>query len=156
MFELIRNVSSCEALLPEGTDNVSPSKVDSCKQMVSGKDHRSKSVPFEMYKTRTTVEVRRETFLDVVCDALAEYKYVGPNQRADLVLACRYVILYLSEIKITHTALKKGGLGFIFPWRSLVNSTQLVLVTNLKKCACMCDILAIYFTCCLSLCVGTE
>ncbi|KAJ0970313.1 hypothetical protein J5N97_023190 [Dioscorea zingiberensis] len=31
----------------------------------------------------------RDTFLNVVCDALAEYKYVGPNQRADLMLACR-------------------------------------------------------------------
>lgn len=95
VFELIRNVSSCNALLPEGAENVSPSKAEACKHVVSGKDDRSKSVPFEMYKTRTTVVVGRETFLDVVCDALAEYKYVGPNQRADLVLACRYGVLYL-------------------------------------------------------------
>lgn len=47
--------------------------------------------PFESYKRRTTAVVNRETFLNVVCDALAEYKYVGPNQRADLVMACRYV-----------------------------------------------------------------
>lgn len=103
VFELIRNVSSCEALLPEGIENVSPSKSEASKNTVSGKDHKSKSVPFEMYKTRTTVVVRRETFLDVVCDALAEYKYVGPNQRADLVLACRYEVLYLLEIIISHT-----------------------------------------------------
>lgn len=94
VFELIRNVSSCNALLPEGTENVSPSKDEACRHVVSGKDDRSKSVPFEMYKTRTTVVVGRETFLDVVCDALADYKYVGPNQRADLVLACRYEVLY--------------------------------------------------------------
>ncbi|KAK9124207.1 hypothetical protein Sjap_013809 [Stephania japonica] len=49
----------------------------------------SNSKPFELYKRRTTVIVRRETFLDVVCDALSQYKYVSPNQRADLVLACR-------------------------------------------------------------------
>lgn len=52
-------------------------------------DGRSKSKPFELYKRRTTVIVKRKTFLDVVCEALAEYKYVSPNQRADLVLACR-------------------------------------------------------------------
>ncbi|KAL5995729.1 hypothetical protein ACLOJK_025798 [Asimina triloba] len=57
--------------------------------IVMEKDEKSNSVPFELYKRRTTVFVRRETFLDVVCDALAQYKYVSPNQRADLVLACR-------------------------------------------------------------------
>lgn len=48
--------------------------------------------PFELYKRRTTIVVRRKVFLDVVCEALTEYKYVGPNQRADLILACRYSI----------------------------------------------------------------
>ncbi|KAL2507506.1 P-loop NTPase domain-containing protein LPA1-like protein 2 [Forsythia ovata] len=51
---------------------------------------KSKSKPFELYKRRTTLVIRRNTFLDVVCEALTDYKYVGPNQRADLVLACRY------------------------------------------------------------------
>lgn len=48
-----------------------------------------KSKPFELYKRRTTIVVRRKVFLDVICEALTEYKYVGPNQRADLILACR-------------------------------------------------------------------
>lgn len=87
---MIRNESSSSVLLPEGTENVSPSKAEACKHLVSGKDDSNKSVPFELYKIRTTVVVTRENFLDVVCDALAEYKYVGPNQRADLALACRY------------------------------------------------------------------
>lgn len=52
-------------------------------------NNQSESIPFELYKRRTTVIVRRGTFLDVVCDALTEYKYMGPNQRADLILACR-------------------------------------------------------------------
>ncbi|KAL6958788.1 hypothetical protein U1Q18_041545 [Sarracenia purpurea var. burkii] len=52
------------------------------------KSGKTKSKPFDSYKRRTTVVVRRKTFLDVVCDALTEYKYVGPNQRADLALAC--------------------------------------------------------------------
>ena len=64
-------------------------KTEAGKLLVAEKDDRSKSVLFELYKRRTTVVVMRETFLNVVCDALAEYKYVGPNQRADLVLACR-------------------------------------------------------------------
>lgn len=60
---------------------------------VSKNDDNIRSIPFESYKKRTTVIVKRKRFIDVVCDALAEYKYVGPNQRADLVLACRYVCL---------------------------------------------------------------
>lgn len=63
---------------------------------VSKTEDRSKSVPFELYKRRTTVVVRRETFLDIVCGALTEYKYVGHNQRADLVLACRYCLTYIN------------------------------------------------------------
>ncbi|KAL8247303.1 hypothetical protein R6Q59_008519 [Mikania micrantha] len=52
-------------------------------------DDKIKSIPFESYKKLTTVIVKRKRFIGVVCDALAEYKYVGPNQRADLILACR-------------------------------------------------------------------
>jgi hypothetical protein len=60
-------------------------KIEVSNRLVSEED-RNKSIP---YKRRTTVVVRRESFLNVVCDALTEYKYVGPNQREDLVLACR-------------------------------------------------------------------
>lgn len=65
-----------------------------------------KSMPFESYKKRTTVTVRRETFLDVVCGSLSEYKYVGPNQRADLLLACR-----IRERKESVTVLLCGTSG---------------------------------------------
>ena len=54
------------------------------------KDGETKSLSSELYKRRTTVFISRDKFLDVVCDGLSEYKYVGPNQRADLILACRY------------------------------------------------------------------
>lgn len=58
--------------------------------------------PFESYKRRTTAVVNRETFLNVVCDALAEYKYVGPKQRTDLVIACRYVLpLFINYITLS-------------------------------------------------------
>ncbi|KAA8518734.1 hypothetical protein F0562_016491 [Nyssa sinensis] len=56
--------------------------------LVSEQDDRCGNKPFEFYNRCMTI-VRRETFLDFVCGVLAEYKYVGPNQRADLVLACR-------------------------------------------------------------------
>ncbi|XP_062082211.1 P-loop NTPase domain-containing protein LPA1 homolog 1-like isoform X1 [Humulus lupulus] len=81
-------------------------KTEVVKQLVSGKDDKSKSVPFELYKRRTTIVVMRETFLNVVCNALAEYKYVGPNQRADLVLACR-----IRERKESITVLLCGTSG---------------------------------------------
>lgn len=71
------------------------SHVDSCLDKadavsLSLEEDKSMPEPFELYKRRTTVVVRRKFFLDVVCEALSEYKYVGPNQRADLVIACRY------------------------------------------------------------------
>ncbi|KAJ6830605.1 P-loop NTPase domain-containing protein LPA1-like [Iris pallida] len=66
----------------------------------------SNSVPFELYKRLTTVVVSRDTFVDIVCDALSSYKYVGPNQRADLVLACR-----IRERKESVTVLLCGTSG---------------------------------------------
>lgn len=73
---------------------------------VSKNDDKIRSIPFESYKKRTTVIVKRRRFIDVVCDALAEYKYVGPNQRADLVLACR-----IRERKESVTVLLCGTSG---------------------------------------------
>lgn len=66
-----------------------PDKPSSENYLVSGTESERKSKPFDLYKRRTTAIVKRKTFLDVSCKALAEYKYVSPNQRADLVLACR-------------------------------------------------------------------
>lgn len=56
---------------------------------------KSSGIPFESYKRLTTAVVSRKRFLDVICVALEQYKYVGPNQRADLLIACRYIILSL-------------------------------------------------------------
>ncbi|KAL3530534.1 hypothetical protein ACH5RR_009856 [Cinchona calisaya] len=70
------------------------------------KEDNMDNQPFESYKRRTTAVVKREVFLDVVCDALAEYKYVGLNQRADLVLACR-----IRERKESVTVLLCGTSG---------------------------------------------
>ncbi|XP_047050859.1 P-loop NTPase domain-containing protein LPA1-like [Lolium rigidum] len=64
------------------------------------------NIPFELYKIQTTVVVSREEFLNVVCDALTLYKYVGPNQRADLLLACR-----IRERKESVTVLLCGTSG---------------------------------------------
>ncbi|CAM6102339.1 unnamed protein product [Calypogeia fissa] len=55
---------------------------------------------------RATVTVTRDKFLDVVCEALAQYQYVGPNQRADLMLACK-----VREKKTSVTVLLCGTSG---------------------------------------------
>lgn len=113
VFELIRSEASYNSLPKEGSEtsnsdglkgnsekeDVFPingdfSREDAGSRLVSDKDDRNKSIPFELYKRRTSVVVKREAFVDVVCDGLAEYKYVGPNQRADLILACRYRYTY--------------------------------------------------------------
>lgn len=97
-FELLRKG---HGVLPEGSGTRSSKKehvnnwdvrfaeTEVWNHLNSSKDGESKNIPFELYKRRTTLIVRRATFLDVVCKALAEYKYVSPNQKADLLLACR-------------------------------------------------------------------
>ncbi|CAK9190304.1 unnamed protein product [Sphagnum troendelagicum] len=57
-------------------------------------------------KKRSTVTVSREKFLNVVCKALAQYQYLGPKQRADLMVACR-----LRERKTSVTVLLCGTSG---------------------------------------------
>ncbi|KAE8722791.1 P-loop NTPase domain-containing protein LPA1-like protein 1 [Hibiscus syriacus] len=125
VFELIRNEPFYESLLHEGSETLNSDgfkgnseKEDVCptnggihraetgSYLVSDKDDQNKSIPFELYKRCTSVVVRRETFLDVVCEALSEYKYVGPNQRADLALACR-----IRERKESVTVLLCGTSG---------------------------------------------
>ncbi|CAI9761525.1 unnamed protein product [Fraxinus pennsylvanica] len=123
VFEVMRSgcfvdklISSCLDALQQNA-KVYPQREtdfigDSCVDKMDANEHlssevdKSKSKPFELYKRRTTVVVRRKTFLDVVCEALADYKYVGPNQRADLVLACR-----IRERKESVTVLLCGTSG---------------------------------------------
>ncbi|XP_024984424.1 P-loop NTPase domain-containing protein LPA1 homolog 2-like isoform X4 [Cynara cardunculus var. scolymus] len=81
-------------------------KMDGSNHVVSNRDGSTRSKPFESYKKRTTVVIKRRMFIDVVCDALSEYKYVGPNQRADFVLACR-----IRERKESVTVLLCGTSG---------------------------------------------
>ncbi|XP_038722198.1 P-loop NTPase domain-containing protein LPA1 homolog 2-like isoform X2 [Tripterygium wilfordii] len=101
------NSSTENSKIQDGGSTVSTlDKVDVGNRLVSLKDDRKKSIPFELYKRRTTIFVRREVFLDVVCDTLAAYKYVGPNQRADLALACR-----IREKKESVTVLLCGTSG---------------------------------------------
>ena len=49
-------------------------------------------------KKRSTVTVSREKFLTFVCDALAQYQYLGPKQRTDLMVACRYALLSMENL----------------------------------------------------------
>ncbi|VVB16774.1 unnamed protein product [Arabis nemorensis] len=110
VFELIRSEGS---LILSPSHRKEPEFDKSCDAASAcpgveklNNDDVDKSKPFEMYKRRTTVVVSREIFLNVVCDALAEYKYVGHDQRADLILACR-----IRERKESVTVLLCGTSG---------------------------------------------
>ncbi|MBA0603679.1 hypothetical protein Gorai_003816, partial [Gossypium raimondii] len=122
-FELITRKSSYNSLLQEGSktlnsdglkgntkkEDIHPSnfyRAEAGSCLVSGEDNRDKSIPFELYKRRTSIVVKRKCFLDVVCQALDEYKYVGPSERADLILACR-----IRERKKSITVLLCGTSG---------------------------------------------
>lgn len=95
VFELIRSEGSCTSSPEHGKEPKFAKEgggstcVEKINCLVADGVDKNKSKPFEMYKRRTTVGVSRQLFLDVVCGALAEYKYVGRDQRADLILACR-------------------------------------------------------------------
>ncbi|KAL8204743.1 hypothetical protein R6Q57_010366 [Mikania cordata] len=121
VFEIMRKKCSDDSLANVGVIQwgnyflkVHPLKENSCdidnqsdksngsNHMIPEKDGKS----FDLYKKRTTIVVRRKIFVDVVCDALSEYKYVGPNQRADFVLACR-----IRERKESVTVLLCGTSG---------------------------------------------
>ncbi|KAJ4890536.1 P-loop NTPase domain-containing protein LPA1-like protein 2 [Raphanus sativus] len=116
VFELIRSEGSCNSSPEHGKEPEFSKKKggggggSSTYCLVADDDDddvdKDKSRPFEMYKRRTTVFVTRQVFLDVVCDALAEYKYVGRDQRADLILACR-----IRERKESVTVLLCGTSG---------------------------------------------
>ncbi|XP_010443881.1 PREDICTED: P-loop NTPase domain-containing protein LPA1 homolog 1 [Camelina sativa] len=111
VFELIRSEGSLilspshgkGSVFDKTSDDAATSPVNS---LATDDVDKSKSKPFEMYKRRTTVVVSREIFVNVVCDALAEYKYVGHDQRADLILACR-----IRERKESVTVLLCGTSG---------------------------------------------
>ncbi|XP_047319567.1 P-loop NTPase domain-containing protein LPA1 homolog 2-like [Impatiens glandulifera] len=111
VFGTLKNELSVDALvsgeinkIPEQTQNRINDGFNRFVLEQNGNNNKGKL--FELYKRRTTRVVRRETFLDVVCDALAEYKYVSPNHRADLILACR-----IRERKQSVTVLLCGTSG---------------------------------------------
>ncbi|XP_022948852.1 P-loop NTPase domain-containing protein LPA1 homolog 1-like isoform X2 [Cucurbita moschata] len=126
VFELIRKEASTDVFLPEESDILglvslvgqgqSEKDTDYYHNCFDGNEifenlgsregDNSKNIPFELYKKSRTAVVKRETFLDVICDSLATYKYVGPNQRADLILACR-----IRERKESVTVLLCGTSG---------------------------------------------
>ncbi|KAJ0238815.1 hypothetical protein HA466_0239670 [Hirschfeldia incana] len=101
VFELIRSEGSLILSPSHGKESVFDKTNDTTDDV-----DKSRSKPFEMHKRRTTVVVPREIFVNVVCDALAEYKYVGHDQRADLILACK-----IRERKESVTVLLCGTSG---------------------------------------------
>lgn len=104
VFDLIRTEESGNVIeSPSGKPN-DQNKGDS--KLEEEDVDASNTVPFELYKRQTTVVVPREVFLRVTCDVLSQYKYVGPNQRADFILACR-----IRERKESVTVLLCGTSG---------------------------------------------
>lgn len=104
VFELIRSEGSLILSPSHGKESVfqktgdtatsvcaNVEKVNKANSLATNDVDKSKSKPFEVYKRRATVVVSREIFVNVVCHGLAEYKYVGHDQRADLILACRLI-----------------------------------------------------------------
>ncbi|OVA18030.1 hypothetical protein BVC80_1835g439 [Macleaya cordata] len=120
VFEVMRKKFSIDAPPPLGSEisEYDVSEVHTEKENISHAGGKGETISrlvlekedgdstFELYKRRTTIVVTRKMFLDVVCDALSEYKYVGANQRADLVLACR-----IRERKESMTVLLCGTSG---------------------------------------------
>ncbi|TVU27683.1 hypothetical protein EJB05_19180 [Eragrostis curvula] len=103
------NVMRSEVLAASESDRVT--KEENCSTLAADTDPETldasdSSMPFELYKNQTSVVVSREKFLSVVCDALSSYKYVGPNQKADFLLACR-----IKERKESVTILLCGTSG---------------------------------------------
>ena len=109
VFEVLRSESFVDAWRPTGMEASGVGDAEGCCEEENNcctgvsvsegevgdlfalqKDDECYAKPFELYKRLTTVVVGRETFFDFVCCVLTEYKYIGPNQRADLALACRY------------------------------------------------------------------
>ncbi|KAJ4910961.1 P-loop NTPase domain-containing protein LPA1-like protein 1 [Raphanus sativus] len=105
VFELIRSEGSL-ILSPSHAKESVFNKTSDAPSATTDDVDKSRSKPFEMHKRRTTVVVPREIFVNVVCDALAEYKYVGHDQRADLILACK-----IRERKESVTVLLCGTSG---------------------------------------------
>ncbi|KAG9146461.1 hypothetical protein Leryth_011756, partial [Lithospermum erythrorhizon] len=90
VFQIIRSKFVPDKHLPKKAEVYIEKGLDKAGgNFLTSDDDSSESKLFELYKRRTTAVVSRKLFLDVVCNALTEYKYVGPNQRADLILACR-------------------------------------------------------------------
>lgn len=99
VFDVMRSVYSAEHVSPKSmnSDQSAWSEGGNKDGGYLRRDNAQidSTIPFELYKRQTTVMVAREKFLDIVCHVLSQYKYVGPNQRADLLLACRYRLLVL-------------------------------------------------------------
>ncbi|KAK8950785.1 hypothetical protein KSP39_PZI004840 [Platanthera zijinensis] len=91
VFDVMRYNRSIDGITPswDASKIRSESNHEVLGQNLIEESMERSSKQFEMYKRQATVVVARRIFLNVVRDALSLYKYVGPNQMADLLLACR-------------------------------------------------------------------
>ncbi|KAG9454753.1 hypothetical protein H6P81_007657 [Aristolochia fimbriata] len=79
---------------------------ESVKNFFKDVSAETQNKPSELFKKQTTIKVNRGRFLDAICSSLEENRYVGLNQRSDIILACR-----LRERKESVTILLCGTSG---------------------------------------------
>ncbi|KAH7297126.1 hypothetical protein KP509_26G054900 [Ceratopteris richardii] len=95
-----RGSSSTERFEHDYTRHLSDSELDNTKEYSSEhikktaeeNEVKFKEIRKKLYNVqlkRSTIVLSREDFMDVVCAAMSEYRYLGPNQRNDFVLASR-------------------------------------------------------------------
>ncbi|KAF3790789.1 P-loop NTPase domain-containing LPA1-like protein 1 [Nymphaea thermarum] len=85
------NAATTARVLPRESENYFRNVKESNIQISEDVDgvFSSKNKLFDLYKRNAMAIVKREKFLDVICDSLTQYHYVGPSQRSDILLACR-------------------------------------------------------------------
>lgn len=99
VFEILKDQILASASLPSHkhfsdseVDIVTKCSHDDIEEAANDNEIRLKEITKRLFtfdKKSCTARLNREEFMDVVCDAMSEYRYVGPNQRSDLFLACR-------------------------------------------------------------------
>lgn len=128
VFEVLREEFPIKTLERNGSDSheyfkhdfsrhLSDSEIDNnreympedIKRAAEENEIRLKEISKKLYdvqKKRCTVVLSRDDFMDVVCNAMSEYRYLGPNQRNDFALASK-----VRERKTSVTILLCGTSG---------------------------------------------
>jgi hypothetical protein len=83
---LSRNLSDSEI------DNGREYSAEDIKRAAEENEAQLKEIARKLYdvqRKRRTIVLDRAEFMNVVCDAMSEYRYFNPNKRFDFALACK-------------------------------------------------------------------